>query len=149
MIVKKMDMLMIISLKVRRATMILTMKKIIVWAVKRMNMSMMTSKRKMMITIEVRKTEISMTTRKTPRTPLKPTIMTQNMPTLQEQQKSNINNAMIVLLLDLPELLQQYLLHLDLPETFLGGCLPAVTLLDTLQDTLTQILKKKSGRQQW
>ena len=56
---------------------------------------------------------------------------------LQEQQEPVINSTeiVIVLLLDLQDLLQPYLLRQDLHETFLGGCLPGVTLLDTLRDT--------------
>ena len=140
-IVKKIDMLMT-SLEVRKMT---------VWAVRRVKMLMMTSKRKMMIALTVSSTEISIATSQTPETTPRATIIAQKLLILQEQQQQGpeVNNTRIDLPQDLPDLLQQDLLHQDHPETFLGGCLPVETLLDTLLDILTQKPKRKSGRQQW
>ena len=98
-------------------------------------MLMITSKRKMMIALAVRGMKILMTTSQTLGTALKPTIMAQKLMILQKQQESHFNNTGIFLLPDHQDLLQLYLLHQDLPETFLGGCFPVETLLDTLPDT--------------
>ena len=77
-----------------------------VWAVKKINMLMMTRKRKMMIALAVRGMKILMTTSQTLETALKPTIKAQILLILQEQQESVINNMRTVLLLDLQDLLQ-------------------------------------------
>ena len=129
-IAKKMNMLMMIRLKVKKVTMILAIR-----AVNRMNMLMMTSKMKMMIALAVRKTRILTTTRQTLEAALNPTMMAHKLLILQKQQEPDFNNAGIVLLLDHQDLLQLYLLHQDLPETFLDGCLHEETLSDTLLDT--------------
>ena len=119
--VKKVYTLMGTSLKVRKTT---------IWAVKRVKMLMMTNKRNMirrepmMIALAVTNTAISTITSQTTKTALKLTVM---LLILQEQQWLDMNNTRKDLLLDLPEVLQQYQLRQDLHEIFLDGCLPVVT----------------------
>ena len=90
-----------------------------------------------MIALTVSNTEISIATSQTPETTPKAITIAQKILILKEQQQQgpDVNNTRIDLHQDLPDLLQQYPLHQDLPETFLGGCLPVETLLDTLPDT--------------
>ena len=121
---KRMKMLMMSSKgRTKETTMILA-----IWAVKRSNAMITTSRMKMKIALAAGKMKILMITNQTLETTLTPTIIAQKLLILQKQQEPVINSTGIVLLLDLQDLLQQYLLHQDLPETFLGGCLPVVTL---------------------
>ena len=85
---KTRELMILIVKKIEMLMTSIIVKKMTVWAMKRVKILMMNSKRKMMIDLP----------------------------------------------LDLPDLLQKYLPHQDLPETFLAGCLPVETLLDTLRD---------------